>query len=84
MLDDLQLPARKVVKDTWQFVGTNIRQKSQLAQIYGDDGQLPLSHLVCRPENRAIAAEDDGQIGDCSRKRRSGRYSLRPRSRRVG
>ncbi len=38
-------------------------KKPQFAQIDGDDGQLPLAHLMDGPEDRAVAAQNDRRVG---------------------
>ena len=53
----------EIPQDAGQFVGGNIRQKSQLAQIDGNHGQLPATHLMDRPQDRAIAAQHNGHVG---------------------
>ena len=45
---NLQLARAEIAENSRQFVDANIGQKAQSAQIYRDDGQLPLSHLVGR------------------------------------
>src|SRR5262249_14170754 len=53
--------------DAWQALAqlfrTKIGEKAELAEIDAEDRGLLITHLPCRAEDRAVAAQNQGKVG---------------------
>ena len=63
MFEHPALPANDLGQDLRQISRRNARQKSELSQIDAEDRNLPFLHLQRGPQDRAVASQDDSDVG---------------------
>src|SRR5262245_2716855 len=51
------------LKAGFEFLWMDVRQKAEPTEIDAEDRTLPVAHLPSRPQNGAVAAENQRHIG---------------------